>query len=194
MRPSSARILSRLRSPPPKVNNFEWFNGKPIRWQKVKVLTSKQNAPKLSSPLLLVGGKPRRRRPLFQMRARTPRRKLPTFFAQSPNNRFTFWDLYETRKPKRGHQKVERSIRCGQVKQVSLPPLSGFASLPEKKQKEEKKGSLGFSLGHGHLGPSRTCRGARSLRAPGRLAAGAARFLAALPALSVGPTRDSSLV
>ena len=40
--------FSRLLSAPLlKVDNFWWFNGKPSgRWQKVKVLTSKQTAPR----------------------------------------------------------------------------------------------------------------------------------------------------
>ena len=31
---------------PAKSLTFKWFNGKPLSWQEVKVLTSKQNAPK----------------------------------------------------------------------------------------------------------------------------------------------------
>ena len=31
------------------MNNFWWLNGKPISWQKVKVLTSRQNATKFGS-------------------------------------------------------------------------------------------------------------------------------------------------
>ena len=45
--PRKTSTVSRLLSAPRlKVTNFLWFHGKPISWQKVKVLTSKQNAPK----------------------------------------------------------------------------------------------------------------------------------------------------
>ena len=37
---------TRLLSAPLLKVNFKWFGGKPISWQKVKVLTAKQNAPK----------------------------------------------------------------------------------------------------------------------------------------------------
>ena len=44
---------------------FLWFNGKPISWQQVKVLTSKQNAPKNTLPQVNMHPKNNKKKHVF---------------------------------------------------------------------------------------------------------------------------------